>query len=635
MAKWEFPSRGYAETEGYSNAGLAEFKGNPLQALAREICQNSLDAADGSGKPVRVEIRKHHVEINSFPGMIQLKSILEACERFWGREGDANTKAFLRNAQRYFSKSNKFFVLQVSDYNTKGVQGAFSSNNITPWGSLVKGNAFSVKADESNAAGSYGIGKAAPFVSSAFQTVFYRTFDIDNERAALGVARLMAFNAAAGEVSPGEDPVRRSVGYYGSNKNNKPSVRIEELDKICQRTEHGTDLFIPGFMYSTADNEWVKTILLEVVDNFLYSIYTGKLEVIVEDTRLNRGSLPVVLSFLGPKAKNASMFYDVIREDNQQVHEMIEPFHKLGSLRLRLLYDHDLSKRVLVVRKSGMRISRIPSLPRGISYVGFLELQGEKLNQFFRNMENPKHNAWEPKRHENSELARRYKEEVEDWVRTKISEKLVEISGEESVIDIGDCFNYQDKLPDENKDERKNERIVDTVKSMEIIADEPTEQRKFKITDTGGNIGTSRSADRSGTIDDVGGRKGHRTRTGSRKGGAPTGRAGREDVGGKDRIYDGKHEVFVSARIISRGDGDNLLIYKTEEDIEFGEMEIVTKGENGKIMQLYVIECNGERTRAEGGHIVISGVKAGVKNTAEFKIAGKRSFAMGVKAYGN
>ena len=634
MANWVFPSRGYAETEGFSNAGLAEFRGNPLQALAREICQNSLDAADGSNRPVRVEFHKHFMEISKFPGMIQLQTILDACEQFWGREGDANTKAFLRNAKRAFEKSNKFFVLQVSDYNTKGVQGAFSSNNITPWGSLVKGNAFSVKSDEKNAAGSYGIGKAAPFVSSAFQTVFYRTYDIDNERAALGVARLMAFYASPSQVRPGEDPVRRSVGYYGVNKNNKPSIAIEGLDDICKRTSFGTDLFIPGFMFSTADNEWIRTILLEVIENFLYSIYTEKLEVIVEDTVLNKKSLPAVISFLGAKAKNAGMFYDVIREDNTQVHEISRPFYKLGTLRLRLIYDHDLSKKVLVVRKSGMRIARIPSLPRGISYVGFLELQGEKLNQFFRNMENPKHDAWEPRRHEQPELAKRYKEEIEDWVRTKISEKLVEISGEESVIDIGDCFNYQDRLPDENKDERKKERIVDTVKSIEVIEDTPVE-RKFKITDIGGNSGTSRSADKTGIIDDVGTRKGHRKRTGTKKGGAPTGRSGKENQSGSDRIYDGKHEVFVSARIISRGNGNNLLIYTAEDSIESGEMEIVTKGENGKMMQLYVIECIGDRTKAVDGHIVISGVKAGVKQSAEFKIAGKRSYAMGVKAYGN
>ena len=116
MANWVFPSRGFAETEGFSNAGLAEFRGNPLQALAREICQNSLDAADGSNRPVRVEFHKHFMEINKFPGMRHLKTILDACEQFWGREGDANTKAFLRNAKRAFTNSDKFFVLQNPYY---------------------------------------------------------------------------------------------------------------------------------------------------------------------------------------------------------------------------------------------------------------------------------------------------------------------------------------------------------------------------------------------------------------------------------------------------------------------------------------------------------------------------------------
>lgn len=632
MDSWYFPSRGHAQTEGFSDAGLAEFRGNPLQALAREICQNSLDAADGSGKPVRVEFERTFMEIQKFPGMDQMRTILEACNKFWGKDGDTNTKNFLRKAMRSFERK-KFFVLRISDYNTTGVQGAFSDKNITPWGSLVKGNSFSVKADESNAAGSFGIGKSAPFVSSEYQTVFYRTYDIDNVRAVLGVARLMAHEIAIGTPAPDEDPIRRSVGYYGEDENRKPAASMPALDQINERTEHGTDLFIPGFC--TENLEWVDSILLEVLDNFLYSIYAGKLEVYVEDRKLTKENLPIMLSMLGQKAKNARMFYDVIRSDNKNVIELTRRFYSLGSLRLRLLYDNDLSRKVLVVRNSGMKITRIPSLPRGISYVGFLELQGDKLNEFFRNMENPQHNLWEPKRHDDPVRARKFKEDIEDWVRSTISEKLIEISGEESVIDIGDCFNYQGTDKRQNQDERTNEKIVDTVKDIDIIEDEPETQGKFRIKDIGGNTGQSRSANREGKIDDVGSRRGHRTRTGKRKGGSPTGRSGHEEQGGSDHVYSGVHEVYVSARIISLGNGTSRLIYTADEHIQAGEMEIVTKGENGKSLQLYVLEASGDNVRVVDGHILVSDVPAKEKRSVEFKISGKRNYAMGVRAYGN
>jgi len=499
----------------------------------------------------------------------------------------------------------------------------------------VKGNSFSVKSDEKNAAGSYGIGKAAPFVSSTYQTVFYRTYDIDENRAALGVSRLMAHRIAVGTLLPGEDPIRRSVGYYGEDANKKPVRSMSALDKIYERTEHGTDLFIPGFCYSTSDEEWVRAILLEVVENFLYSIYSEKLEVVVESRKLTKTTLPMILSMLGAKAKNASMFYEVIRRDNKNVIEIERPFYALGNLRLRLLYDNDLCKKVLVVRNSGMKISQIPSLPRGISYVGFFELQGDKLNEFFRTMENPKHNAWEPSRHNDPKLARKYKDEIEDWVRTVINEKLIEISGEESIIDIGDCFNYKENSPEQKPDERKTETLVDTVKNIDVIEDEPEERSKFKVRDLGGIIGQSNTPNRRGKIDDTGSSKGHRARTGSSKGGAPTGRSGHEDQSGPDRIYSGKREVYVSARIISQGNGVNRLIYTAEDNIDTGEMEIVTKGENGKTLQLYVLEASGENVKAVNGHIVISKVSADTKQTVEFKIAGKRNYAMGVKAYGN
>lgn len=53
-----FPSRGYGETEGFSNPGLEMFKGEPIRAMAREICQNSLDAVRDANEPVRIEFEK-------------------------------------------------------------------------------------------------------------------------------------------------------------------------------------------------------------------------------------------------------------------------------------------------------------------------------------------------------------------------------------------------------------------------------------------------------------------------------------------------------------------------------------------------------------------------------------------------
>ena len=61
MSDWFFPSRGYGETEGFSNPGLEMFKGEPIRAMAREICQNSLDAVRDKNKPVRVEFEKKFI----------------------------------------------------------------------------------------------------------------------------------------------------------------------------------------------------------------------------------------------------------------------------------------------------------------------------------------------------------------------------------------------------------------------------------------------------------------------------------------------------------------------------------------------------------------------------------------------
>ena len=50
MIGWSFPSRNNGDIEGFSNPALEWFKGSPLRALAREICQNSLDEMKKRGR---------------------------------------------------------------------------------------------------------------------------------------------------------------------------------------------------------------------------------------------------------------------------------------------------------------------------------------------------------------------------------------------------------------------------------------------------------------------------------------------------------------------------------------------------------------------------------------------------------
>ncbi len=630
MKKWFFPSRGFGATEGFSNPGLEMFKGEPIRAMAREVCQNSLDAKKSNNEPLRVEFERLSVRTADFPGIIEMQKTLIKCQEFWGNQGDEKTKQFVKSALDTISE-NKLSVLRISDYNTTGLKGAFENNNITPWKSLVQGDAFSVKSNDT-AAGSFGIGKAAPFVVSKLQTVFYRTFDETGVKAAQGVTHLVSFEDT--DVKFGEDPIRRSTGYYGEGERNNALSAIPQLDIINVRTEHGTDLFIPGFNSTLGkSNNWKDEIIVEILNNFLYSICSGMMEVMVDNILISKNTILGHINRLMPKTKHAYSFYEAITSDECVCEE--KQFHKMGTLKLRVLYSHDSNKKVLVVRNSGMKITDIPRLPKGIPFVGFLELRGEKLNQFFRKMENPQHNKWEPKRHTNPDLAKKLKEEVEEWVRNFISEKIKEISGEEMDIDVSNYFFNTEKDSYQSNDE-KVENVIDTVKEIKIIQDNP-KSKNFRVKDIGGNGGPSRNRMRSGQIDDIGTSVGHRKRTGTTPGGQPTGRKGRITDDGEDKVYDQMREVEVSARIIKKTTGVNKLIFVAKEFINQGELEIVTVGENGKPLQLFVKSVTGINVNAsaEEGHIDIFNVNAETKYTVEFETYGNQSYAMGVRAYGN
>lgn len=624
MERWSFPSKNHGEIEGYADPGMEMFKGNPLQALTREICQNSLDAQD-EDKTVIVEFSKYDIKQCDFPGMQEMERIIQLCEAFWEDNANRKTRAFLDKAHDVL-KSEKLCVLRISDYNTLGLPGAYvSGKEITPWVKLVKGNAISTK--DGDSAGSYGIGKAAAFVNSAFQTVFYRTMPKNGDIATQGVARLMSFENPS---STDADQICRAVGYYGNPNNNMPVSSIKELDAICERKSPGTDLFIPGFTGVTADGKWVTKMICEILDNFLVSVYNGKLIVKIQGKEINKETLRYLVAQNEKNAKDAYFFNKILLSSPDKIVEDYYDFHGMGKLHLRLLYDSNLNKKILVVRKSGMKISEIPGLPKSGSYTGILELEGYELNGFFREMENPQHNRWEPNRHPNSELAKEYKNEVEEWVKRKINEHIESLAGAEIDLDTGDLF-AASHVPstDEFSDKQKEENVVDTVKSIDISV---VEKKKGTIKKAGMD-GNNRER---GRVDQFGKYSAIRSHEG-KKGIKPGKPGGEADEEGKDQVKRGLRNIQANARLMITIDGNYKLLLEASCDVVDGRVEIVSSGENGKgaLLKVQNVKIGDKSLHVKDGKIVIGDMKRGEKVEVSFEIADTKRYALGVKLYGN
>ena len=194
MIGWNFPSNGSGLIRGVSEAGIQTFTGKEISSLAREVCQNSLDAAQDENA-VTVEFQLHKICTINIPGYSDYRKILSKCRDFW--IDNAKAKNFLDKAIEQLN-SPKTSVLQISDYNTTGLAEPYNLYAQGGWNALTKIDGGATKTGD--AAGSFGIGKNAPFANSFYRLVFYRTFNLNVERAAQGMSRLVSFQRSADEI---------------------------------------------------------------------------------------------------------------------------------------------------------------------------------------------------------------------------------------------------------------------------------------------------------------------------------------------------------------------------------------------------------------------------------------------------
>ena len=123
---WRFPPLSGGTKQGYTNNDIEGFKGEELiDNLAREICQNSLDAhARDNNDPVKVVFEMRKVETNAHEVFSGYEKCLKGCRDYWSRGGavelDAKLKTFLENAEANAEykgmDTEKLFIEHISSH---------------------------------------------------------------------------------------------------------------------------------------------------------------------------------------------------------------------------------------------------------------------------------------------------------------------------------------------------------------------------------------------------------------------------------------------------------------------------------------------------------------------------------------
>ena len=164
---WRFPRLDDGEEHGINDGGIATFKGSELyDNLAREICQNSLDAKAPGESTVVVEFKSKSIKKADYSALVGLDEIFNECEDYWSQKTEPKLRNFLDEAKNKLAQEYIDFLV-ISDYNTKGLSGAKADiREKSVWRALTHSDGVTQK--EQGSGGSYGIGKNAPFACSSF-----------------------------------------------------------------------------------------------------------------------------------------------------------------------------------------------------------------------------------------------------------------------------------------------------------------------------------------------------------------------------------------------------------------------------------------------------------------------------------
>ena len=403
--KWRFPASNHGERKGISSGDTEAFKKSPFQAFAREVLQNSIDARATNEEPTVVEFKEFSINTSDLPGMLQLKDAIRRCRDFWKYKQDyVNEYESMLN----ILDSATIRCLRISDYNTTGLIGVNSTKQANnKFLALTKGTGVSEK-NGAMAGGSKGVGKNAVFLMSTLRTVFYSTNanqDLDENPGtflgSIGVAELVS--GYVDDIPGDNKDYTQGTGYYSNDELNNPLNLTMVLDSSQQDRSKlsGTDIYVIGF---TGADEWEKEVINSILDSFMSTIIRGELEVNFNGRRIAKDTVADIvyddtLIFKNQKANIVSQYRLLTDGDNVSIYDIDTEY---GSCKLFVL-PYKKEEDALATHKCSMirhPLMKIKDEPLGSSFrvSAMCIIEEGALGKALRDIENPQHIDWEPKR---------------------------------------------------------------------------------------------------------------------------------------------------------------------------------------------------------------------------------------------
>lgn len=394
-------------------------------------------------------------------------------------------------------------------------------------------------------------------------------------------------------------------------------------------------------------------VIRSVLSEFLISVFQNDLVVSVGDTEISSETLSALVEKYREVTPEVFNYYQAMTSDKAVV--ISERFQDLGTIELHLLIQKDLHRKILMSRSSGMKIFDQNRISGTIFFAGVCILKDEKINAYFREMENPQHDAWEPERHSEPSAAKKNKQALSRRLK-----EIVQQYGMQTTLEEVDAEGMGEFLPDDegiSDGGEKTETISSVTKDFDVaMSDIQTGQKGSENyadsdgspADDGKGIAEGESSGGTGsrTMDDGG--NDSEPGGGGFDGGDGAGTNGEGaniyQVGVEDMFSDSVVRKKIEMRIMrvrlfmtDPKQHRYRLIFTPSKSAQWGYLQFQLSGEQSAVdvrVRDSFLASSGKKLSCQDNEIILGSFSAGQRLSVDFTIDYAEQSSMEVKLYG-